>query len=103
MFLAFVMSARIAADEPVRHLIAQPVSGTGQHMHVPWKQSHFFVQFAKHGLLGIFAPVNATLRKLPRVGTDTFAPKYLTSLVEQDDADVGPKAVPVKHNQTSNF
>jgi hypothetical protein len=37
------------------------------------------------------------------VGTDTLAPKYLTSLVEQDDADVGPEAVPVEHNQTSIF
>ena len=66
-------------------------------------QAHFFVQFAKHGLLGVFTPVNATLRKLPGVGTNTLAPKYLTSLVEQDDADVGPEAVPVEHNQTSNF
>jgi hypothetical protein len=29
-----------------------------------------------------------------------FAPKYLIFLVEQDDADIGAKAVPVKHNQT---
>jgi hypothetical protein len=29
-----------------------------------------------------------------------FAPKNLVSLVEQDDADIGPKTVPVKHNQT---
>jgi hypothetical protein len=103
LFLAFLMSARIAADEPVGHLIAQPVSGTGQHLNVLRVQSNLLMQLAEHGLLGIFAPVNATLRKLPRVGTDTLAPKYLTSLVEQDDADVGPKAVPVKHNQTSNF
>jgi hypothetical protein len=48
-------------------------------------------------------PVNATLRKLPAVGADAFAPEHLVSLVEQDDADVRAKAVPVKHNQTPNF
>jgi prolyl-tRNA synthetase len=37
------------------------------------------------------------------VGTYAFAPKNLIFLVEQDDADVGPKAVPVKHNQTPIF
>jgi hypothetical protein len=103
LFLAFVMSTRIAADEPVRHLIAQPVTGSGQHLYMLRHQPHFFMQFTEHGLLGVFTPVNAALWKLPRVGTDTLAPKYLTFLVEQDDADVGPEAVPVEHNQTSNF
>jgi hypothetical protein len=64
---------------------------------------HFFVQLAKHGLLGCFTPVNATLRKLPRVGTYALAPKYLISLVHQDDADVGTKPIAVKHNQNPNF
>ena len=97
------MSTRIAADEPVRHLIAQPVTGSGQHLYVLWKQSHLFMQLSEHGLLGIFAPVNATLRELPRMGANAFAPENLILLVEQDDADIGPKAVPVKHNQTPNF
>jgi hypothetical protein len=66
-------------------------------------QTHFFVQFTEHGLLGIFTPVNATLGELPRVGTYAFAPENLASLVEQDDADVGPEAIAVEHNQTSKF
>jgi hypothetical protein len=61
------------------------------------------MQLPKHGLLGGFTPVNATLRKLPRVGANAFAPKYLILLVEQDDADVGSKPFAVKHNQTLNF
>ena len=65
LLLAFVMSARIAADEPVRHLIAQPVAGSGQHLDVLWVQSDLLVQLAEHGLLGVFAPINAALRKLP--------------------------------------
>lgn len=61
------------------------------------------MQFPEHGLLRGFAPVNATLWKLPAVGAYALAPEHLVFLVEQDDADVRPKAVPVKHNQTPNF
>ena len=103
LFLSFVVAARIPADVAVRHLVAQPVSGSGNNGYVLRLEPHFFVQFAEHGLFRGFAPVNAALRKLPRVGTYAFAPKNLIFLVEQDDADVGPKAVPVKHNQTPNF
>jgi hypothetical protein len=68
-----------------------------------WLQPYFLMQLTKHRLLGGFAPVNATLRKLPGVAANTFAPKYLIFLVEQDDADIRPKAVSVKHNQTPIF
>src|SRR5674536_35685 len=61
------------------------------------------MQFPNHGLLCGLAPVNAALWKLPGVRTDTLTPEHLIFLVEQDDADVGPKAVPVKHNQTPIF
>jgi hypothetical protein len=37
------------------------------------------------------------------MGADTFTPKHLIFLVEQDDADVGPKPIAVKHNQTPIF
>ena len=103
LLLALVMSTRITADKPVRHLVAQPIAGPGKHLHMLRMQPHFFVQFAKHGLLGSFAPVDAALRELPRVGADTLAPKHLTLLVEQDDPDVRPEAIAVEHNQTSNF
>jgi hypothetical protein len=33
------------------------------------------------------------------VGADALAPENLVSLVEQNDADVRPKAFTVKHNQ----
>jgi hypothetical protein len=45
-------------------------------------EAYFFMQLTEHGLLWGFAPVNATLRKLPRVGTYAFAPKNLIFLVE---------------------
>jgi hypothetical protein len=37
------------------------------------------------------------------MGANALAPKDLTFLVEQDDADVGPKAFSVEHNRTSKF
>jgi hypothetical protein len=61
------------------------------------------VQFSVHGLLGTLSPVNATLRKLPAVGAYALAPENLVSLVEQNDADVRPKAFTVKHNQPQIF
>jgi hypothetical protein len=54
-------------------------------------------------LFGTLTPVNATLRKLPAVGTDALAPENLVFLVEQNDADVRPKAFTVKHNQPQFF
>jgi hypothetical protein len=33
------------------------------------------------------------------VGADALAPEHLVSLVEQNDADIGPEAFSVKHNQ----
>jgi hypothetical protein len=49
------------------------------------------MQFPEHGLFGCLPPVNATLWKLPAVGTDALAPEHLVLLVEQDDADVRAK------------
>jgi hypothetical protein len=40
------------------------------------------------------------LGELPRVGTKPLAPENLVARIEQDDADVGPEAVTVEHNQT---
>ena len=103
LFLTLVKSARITTDKAVWHFIAQPISGSGHDPHMLRKEPHLFVQFAKHGLFRAFTPVNATLRKLPAVCADALAPEDLIFLVEQNDADVGPKALTVKHNQTPNF
>jgi len=53
------------------------------------------MQLTEHGLFRTFAPVNATLWKLPTVGADALAPENLVFLVEQNDADVRPKAFTV--------
>jgi len=103
LLLTFVKTARIPADKTVWHLIAQPVTGAGHNAHMLTLQPDFFVQLPNHGLLGRLATINAALRKLPGVRTDTLAPKHLIFLVEQDDADVRPEAVSIQHNQTPNF
>ena len=103
LLLALVMAPSVSSDETIRHFIAQPISGSGHDAHMLRQEPHFFVQFSEHGLFRAFAPVNAALRKLPTVGSDALAPKHLIFLVEQNDADVRPKAFAVKHNQIPNF
>src|SRR5207253_9931263 len=94
------VAAGLPADVPARHLVAQPAAGAGNNPHMFGHQADLLVQLAEHRLLGCFAAVDAPLRELPGVGAYPLAPEHLVLLVEQDDADVGPKAVPVKHNQT---
>ena len=53
-FVSGPMSARVAADVPVRHLIAQPTR-CGQPRERGWMQAHFFVEFPEHRLFGRFA------------------------------------------------
>ena len=84
----------------VGHLVAQPVAGARDHLHVFGSQADLFVQFPEHRLFRRLAMLDAALRKLPRVGTKPLAPENLIARIEQDDADVGPEAVTVEHNQT---
>jgi hypothetical protein len=63
-------------------------------------QPDLLVQLAEHGLLGRLTVLDAALRKLPGVGAQPLAPEHLVPRIEQDDADVGPEAVPVEHNRT---
>ena len=103
LLLAAVVAARVAADEVVGHLVAQPVARARDDLHVLGQQADFFVQLAEHRLLGRLAVLDAALRKLPRVRAQPLAPENLVARVEQDDADVGPEAFPVEHNQTPNL
>jgi hypothetical protein len=68
-----------------------------------WKQTHFLKELTVHRLLWGLASINPSLRELPTVGANAFSPENLIALVEQHNADIGSKAVPVKHNQASNF
>ena len=103
LLLALVMPPRVAPDVALRHFVAQPVARAGDDAYMIRLQPDFLVEFPEHGLLGAFAAVDAALRELPAVRPDALAPEHLVSLVEQDDADVRPEAVPVKHNLTPNL
>ena len=102
LLLALVMSPRIAADIPVWHLVTQPVPRAGNDSDMAGLKPNFLVKFPEHGLLGGFPAINTTLRELPTVRPDPFSPEYLVPLIEQDDADVRAKSVPVEHNLTPN-
>ena len=103
LFLTLVMAARIPADEAVWHFVAQPVPCAGDDADVFGLEAHLFMQFAVHGLFRGLPAINAALRKLPGVRADALAPEHLVSLVEQNDADIGPEAFSVKHNQPQIF
>jgi hypothetical protein len=102
LLLALVVAARVAPDVAFGYFVAQPVARARDDAHMVRLQPDFLVQFPEHGLFGRLSAVDAALRELPAVRPDAFAPEHLVFLVEQDDADVGPEAVPVKHNQTPN-
>ena len=103
LLLATVVTTRVFADELVGHFVAQPVARTPDDFDMLWPQANFFLQLAEHGLLGRFAVLDAPLRKLPGVRTQTFAPEDLVPCIEQDDADVGPEAFTVEHNLQPRF
>jgi hypothetical protein len=51
-------------------------------------QTHFFVELPVHGLHWAFPMIDATLRKLPCMLTNTFTPKDLVFLIYEDNADI---------------
>jgi len=102
LLLAAIVAAGVAADELVGDFIAQPVTRASHDPDMLRMQPHFLMELAEHRLLGRLAVLDPALRELPRVGTQPLSPKNLILLVEQDDADVGPEAFTVEHNETSN-
>ena len=60
---------------------------------------NLFGQFAKHGLLGRFIPLDATLGKLPGTLPDSFRPEQAPFFVTQDDANVRPIPLRVDHDE----
>src|SRR5690606_8343430 len=75
-------------DPVLGNVVTQPATRAAEDLHVLRTQSDLFEQFAIHGLLGRFAVLDATLRELPGVFADAFAPEYLVARVDQNDADV---------------
>ena len=67
-------------------------------MHVLAAKTSLLEQFAIHGRLGVFSLLNASLRELPGVLSNTLSPEDLVALVHQDDADIGSVAEFVQHN-----
>jgi hypothetical protein len=55
------------------------------------------MQLAVHRLLGGFAMLDSTLRKLPCMLSDPLAPKHLIPAVCDDNADIRAVAVSVYH------
>jgi hypothetical protein len=56
-------------------------------------QTSLFLKLAVHRLDRVFSGLDSALGELPSVFADAFAPKDLTAIVYQNDADIGPVAV----------
>ncbi len=102
LLLPSVVSTGIPADKAVGHFIAEPIASASKYADVIRRQPHLFVEFPIHRLLRRFAVLDTSLRELPRVSSEPFAPKHLVPLVEQDDADVGSEPLTVEHNRLQN-
>src|SRR5438477_9473602 len=57
----------------------------------------FLAQLPVHRLLGRFAWIYATLRKLPRVFADPFTPENLILRIDDDNGNVRAITVAVQH------
>jgi hypothetical protein len=57
----------------------------------------FLVQFPVHRLLGRFAGIDAALRKLPGMLSDSFTPENQVPAVDDNDGDVRAIAVTIEH------
>src|SRR5689334_2932693 len=100
LLLAAVAAAPLALDPVLRHFVPQPFARPAENLHMTGFEPDFLAQFPVHRLLGRFTRIDATLRKLPRVFADPFAPENLVPAVDDDDGDVRAVAVTVQHLAT---
>src|SRR5690606_41269769 len=76
----------MAAYQPLRQPVTQPTAGASENFHILGHQPNLFVQLAEQCLLGALVTLDATLRKLPGLLTDTPGPQHLPQPIGQDDA-----------------
>ena len=66
-------------------------------------QPDLLMKLPVHGLLGRFATLDATLRKLPGVFTYALAPTDLVLSVTKNNADVRAIAFTIEHNNPAKL
>src|SRR5215470_1121826 len=100
LLLAAVAAAPFALDPVLGDFVAQPVARPAQDPDMVLTQTDFLAQLPVHRLFGRFTVIDATLRELPRVFANPFAPENLVPAVDDDDGDVRAIAVTVEHRFT---
>jgi hypothetical protein len=81
----------------LRQTITQPASRAGEYFYIFAFKANFFVQLAVQGVFRRFIRVDASLWKLPGVLIDTASPKYLTSVICQNNPDIRAETIGVDH------
>src|SRR5262245_57579172 len=76
--LLAAVAAPVFPLDPVRgDLVAQPLAGAPEDLHVSSVEADLFLELPVHRLLGRLTGLDAALRKLPRVLADPFTPEHL--------------------------
>jgi len=61
------------------------------------------VKFAKHGLDGALALLDATLGELPSMFPNPLTPKDLVFLINKDDSNIRTVAFAIKHGHSQRI
>jgi len=84
----------------LRQTITQPASRAGEYFYIFAFKANFFVQLTVQGVFRRLIRVDTALRKLPRVLIDSASPKYLTSIICQNNPDISAETIGVDHGTT---
>src|SRR5688572_26825015 len=81
LLLATVVAAPFTPQPLFWNVVAQPLAGASEELHVARLQADLFLELPEHRGLGRFALLDAALRKLPGVLLDSLAPENLVLTV----------------------
>jgi hypothetical protein len=81
----------------LRNFVTQPLARAAKYPDVLRLEPDFLVQFPVHRLFRRFAGIDAALRKLPGMLSDSFTPENQVPAVDDNDGDVRAIAVTVEH------
>ena len=103
LLLATIGIAPFPANPVLGNLVTQPLPRPPHDADMFRQQTNFLLEFTEHCLFGGFPLLDAPLRELPGMLSNTFAPENLVTAVGEDNADVRAKTFPIQHDEPSNI
>ncbi len=87
----------VAPNVATRQPVTEPSLSETRDFHMPGEQTYFLIQLTKESVPRTLFSPDASLGELPSLLPYTPGPKYPTSVVAEDDSDVGSVPVGVNH------